>query len=477
MNKKLDSNLSFQKSIKPIRKISGQISISGDKSISHRALLFSTLMQGENKIQGLLASEDVMHTKEACEKIGAQIIKTGENDFKVDGIGMKLPARDYGSIYLGNSGTSMRLIMGILAGSPGANAILTGDESLSKRPMERITGPLSQFSGKLKTAKSGLPPVRVEGQQLSSIAYLSDISSAQLKSALMFSSLMSQVPYFYGEKEKSRDHSERFLRSLDIEVLEANLEDGEVDNDFTLTESQKKQVKSWSKRGILYKMNPPYKIKKRDIYVPGDISSAAFFIVLAAILPDSKITINNVGLNPSRIGILEAVQKMGVKVFIEKVSGSEEKSVSGNQGEGEPSGNITIYSSETFGTVFEGSIIPNIIDEIPILSVLAAFSGGKTVFRGVQELRVKESDRIHAICTNLSNCGIEVQEWNDGFGVTGGRDKALGGTTVKTYYDHRIAMAFAIFGLASKKGVYLDDAGWIATSFPGFFDKIRVLVP
>ncbi len=389
--------------------------------------------------------------------------KVDKKQLIIKGIGVKLPAKDFGILDMGNSGTAIRLLSGVLAGSSGVKAILTGDSSLMQRPMQRIAHPLEQFGAHVRTSQQGTGPLRIEGRQLDSMKWISHIASAQIKSSMIFAAMVSQVELEYIEPMPSRDHTERFLDYLEIECIRKN------GKDFPETSLQSKE---WlgNKDQIdtsfahYYHIKPPYQWQMDQYRVPGDISSAAFFIVLASIIPNSQIQLMNVGLNPSRAGILEALKQMGGKI-----------EVLANQDKGEPIGDIDIKYAQLQGTKFSGSIIPNIIDEVPILAVAAAFADGETEFLGVEELRYKESDRIQAICENLQSCGVTVDQWQDGFRVHGQKN-VTGRSYIKSHSDHRIAMAFTILGLASREGVEIDDASWINTSFPDFFDLIKQIV-
>ncbi len=446
----------MKKKINPIDKIQGNLILPGDKSISHRAVIFSSLMKDDVMISGILDSGDIHSTMRACSSLGVKFEKRESYLRKSGSVLQNRPlAVDLGSIDLGNSGTSIRLLTGLFAGMPDVRVEFFGDASLNKRPMRRVAEPLNLCGADVTVSDKGTPPVRISGKKLNTIQYNSPVSSAQIKSSLMLAALSSQADLVFAEPWLSRDHTERFLHFLDVNLSQ---EERQVSGWQNLPES-------WQREGIAtyfsYKMSPPYTITSKDIIVPGDISSAAFFMVLATILPNSILHLKRVGLNPSRTGILKALERMGANIAVEMEVSSPE-----------PMGTVRIESGPTRGTVFSGEIIPNIIDEIPILSVLAAFSEGDTRFEGVGELRVKESDRIAAVETNLRSCGIEVESWSDGFVVHGKPGKVRGGK-IQSMHDHRIVMSFSVLGLASLEGTEIDDISWIDTSFPNFYQLLE----
>ena len=436
--------------IHPVSHILGKISVPGDKSISHRAVIFSSLQKRPVKLENLLLAEDVIHHLEAFKRLGHYT--TNQNaSVMVNGVGLPIPNKNYGEIDLGNSGTAIRLLSGLFAGSPGVKVSLVGDSSLMQRPMRRIVLPLEPFGAHISLSPQNTAPIQIEGQKLQSIAWSSDLSSAQVKSACILAGIASNVSVEYIEPLQSRDHTERFLEQLGITIYrERSVQTPRKDNWHG----------SMGITGNYYKIIPPYDWEMDDYIIPGDISSAAFFLVLAALKAKEHFQINQIGLNPSRIGIIDALTRMGADIQIMMTNEV-----------GEPVGDLSLKATKLNGTIFEGEIIPNIIDEIPILAVAAAFADGVTEFRGVADLRNKESDRITAVCSNLSSCGVKTEEWQDGFKVYG--QKNVSGGLVKSFLDHRIAMAFAVLGMASENGVEIDDVQWVNTSFPGFFDIIK----
>lgn len=450
------NNAMNSRRVNPVSAVTGEVILPGDKSISHRSIIFSSMMKEDIRIHGLLESEDIEATMRACSALGVEFQKQ-EDSWQKKGIINPSLASTGKQVFLGNSGTSIRLLSGFFAGMPGVEVEFYGDESLNRRPMLRVADPLRSVGADIRLSEKGTAPIHIKGKSLQDIRYYSPISSAQVKSSLMLAAISSEINCEFAEMDQSRDHTERFLEYLGISLQKREFSAGDLqDLGFQLPADHPLDAVYH-----YYKMEPPYEVMSRDIEVPGDISSAAFFLVLATILPDSKLRIKNLGLNPSRTGILEALQRMGAQLQIEEKASDPE-----------PMGDIIVRSARTHGEHFSGSIIPNIIDEIPILSVLAAFSEGETVFQGVSELRVKESDRIDAICRNLRSCGIEVEEWSDGFRVKGSTQKVRGGK-INSLKDHRIVMSFSVLGLASSQGVEIDESQWVDTSFPGFYSILE----
>ncbi len=419
--------------IKPIKKIKQEITVPGDKSISHRAIMLSAIAEGESKIFNFLLGQDCLSTVDCFSKMEVPIEITAK-EVKIQGLGLKGLKRPKNVLDVGNSGTTIRLMSGILAGQD-FDCQITGDASIQKRPMGRIIAPIKQMGGVIYgSPRENFPPLTIEGGKLKGIKYSMPVASAQVKSAVLLAGLYGEGTTTVAEIQKSRDHTERLLK-----YLGANLE----------------------QKGSAVVLNPTHKLYAKEIYVPGDISSAAFFLVLAAIVKEGQITLQNVGLNPTRTGIIDVLRKMGakLKIFNQKVVNSE------------PMGDIFITNSELKGIEIGGTMIPRVIDEIPVIAVAAAFAKGLTIIKNAEELRVKETDRITAIATELKKIGAKIEETKDGL-IIQGTGKLTGGE-INSYQDHRMAMALAIAGLASQEGVIIDNPQWVEISYPNFFDEIR----
>ena len=392
------------------KSLNGQIAVPADKSVSHRAMIFAALANGKSVIKNFSDGQDPHSTVEVCRNLGAEIIQNGSEITVVsDG---KL--RSYAdNIYCGNSGTTMRLMTGVLAGQ-NFDSVLTGDESLSKRPMKRIIEPLTMMGAKIQS-DDNRAPIRISGQELVGIDYVSKLASAQVKSCILLAGLFANGVTKYTEPHLSRNHTEIMLKAMGADIV---VED--------LTTSIKKS-----------------KLYPIQIEVPGDISSAAFFIVSALIVPDSKILIKNVGLNPTRTGIIDVVEKMGAQIRI----------VNKKEVCGEVIGDIEVEYSELKGCEISGDIIPRLIDEIPVIAVLATQADGQTVIKDAQDLRNKESDRISAVVAELRKLGADIEETSDGM-IISGKTELSGGVEVDTYNDHRLAMSLYVAGLICKKEIY-----------------------
>jgi 3-phosphoshikimate 1-carboxyvinyltransferase len=411
------------------------ITIPGDKSISHRSAMFASLAEGRSTITGFLESEDCLSTVNAMRSLGARIEHTGKGTFVIDGCGGKFTAPT-GDVDCGNSGTTMRLISGILAAQPFRSRLI-GDASLSKRPMGRVINPLTEMGGHFTSEgdQPGRPPLVIDGGSLQPISYEMPVASAQVKSAILLAGLSATGETSVIEPAACRDHTERMLQefgvALDLGVADAN-----------------------GRRHIAVK--GPQTLKARDFAVPGDISSAAFWLVAAAAKKGSDTTIESVGLNPTRTGIISVLQRMGAKIEITPV---DEKAA-------EPLGKVRVLGGPLQGTVIEGAEIPNVIDELPILAVAGALAQGKTIIKDAKELRVKETDRIAAVAGNLRLMGAIVTETEDGMIIEGGHP--LHGATLQCFGDHRIAMAFAIAGLFADGETVIENVECVATSYPTF---------
>jgi 3-phosphoshikimate 1-carboxyvinyltransferase len=421
----------------------GRIRVPGDKSISHRALMLGALAAGETTIEGLLLGEDPRSTATCFRAMGAQISDLNTQQVRVRGIGLGELLEPVDVLNAGNSGTTLRLMLGILASHPGRFFTVTGDDSLRSRPMSRVVNPLRQMGAEIWGRKDGsLAPLAVLGRSLHPIHYRSPIASAQVKSCLLLAGLMTEGKTTVTEPALSRDHSERMLRAFGAEV--------EVDPEtcsVTVTGSAR--------------------LRGQAVVVPGDISSAAFWLVAAAIVPDSDLVVENVGVNPTRTGVLEALQMMGADITQENY----------REVAGEPVADLRVRHAGTDdrpalnACQIGGAVIPRLIDEIPILAVAAAFAKGTTIIRDAEELRVKESDRIAVMANQLNKMGAQITELPDGMEITGGNP--LKGTEVDSHTDHRIAMSLAIAALNAAGTTTIHGAEAAAISYPTFVETLE----
>ena len=417
--------------------LQGRIRVPGDKSISHRALMLGAIAEGETQIQGLLLGEDPRSTAACFRALGAEISELNTELVKVKGIGLGNFQEPINVLDAGNSGTTMRLMLGLLASHPGRFFTVTGDSSLRSRPMSRVVKPLQQMGAQIWGRKGNtLAPLAIQGQALQPIHYHSPIASAQVKSCILLAGLNTEGQTTVTEPALSRDHSERMLRAYGAELS--------IDpdtNSVTITGGAK-----------LY---------GQTVIVPGDISSAAFWLVAGAIVPGSDLVVENVGVNPTRTGILEALALMGADIQLE------------NQREvaGEPVADIRVRSGGLKSCTIAGYIIPRLIDEIPILAVAAAFAEGTTIIRDAEELRVKESDRITVMAQQLNKMGAKISELPDGMEITGGTP--LVGAAVDSHTDHRIAMSLAIAALNAIGTTTIHRAEAAAISYPNFTITLR----
>ena len=414
--------------------LTGCPKIPGDKSISHRALILGAIAEGTTKINGLLESEDVLNTARALQKLGAAISKDDSGLWTVEGTEtFKQPDS---ILDMGNSGTGVRLLMGLLASCP-IRVSLTGDPSLCSRPMKRITDPLSQTGAVFQTTDGKLPITMRGHADDRPFDYVMPVASAQLKSALLLAGLRKKQTTTVYEPVACRDHTERMLKAFGADIRsEKNADDVNV---ITLRGGRR--------------------LKAQDVFVPADISSAAFALVAALITDNSDVTVRNVGLNPLRTGILDVLLKMGADIRFEN-----KREIAG-----EPAADLRVLSSKLKGIDVPEEIAPSMIDEYPILAVAAAFAEGETVLNGLSELKVKESDRFRAIIDGLNKNGVECAETGgDSIRIRGFGKKPCGGGLIEAKLDHRIAMSFMVMGMASENPVYIDDASSVATSFPEF---------
>ncbi len=421
-----------------VSKISGELVIPGDKSISHRSLMLSALSSGENRISGLLESEDVLNTKKSLQKMGVTIFKEG-NDYIVLGQGLNSLKPSTEPLDFGNSGTGCRLMMGLVATYP-FPTIFTGDESLSSRPMMRVITPLAKMGADIAYAQGGCLPLTIQGTPLlAPIEYEVPVPSAQVKSAIILAALRVSGETKIIEAKKTRDHTERMLQyyGIDITTKEVN-----------------------GKSEITISGGQPFAAK--DIDVAADPSSAAFPVVASLIVPDSEITIRNVLTNPSRFGLFETLIEMGADIEVHN-----HRNLSG-----EKVADITArYSPNLKGITVPKDRAPSMIDEYPILSIAASVAEGETVMEGLEELKVKESDRLQAIYDGLVASNVNVKKGEDWLRIVG--SEILGGSTISTHGDHRIAMSFLIAGMVSENPIKTDKPDMIATSFPGFKDLMN----
>lgn len=417
--------------------LQGRIQVPGDKSISHRALMLGAIAQGETQIQGLLLGEDPRSTASCFRAMGAEISELNTELVKVQGIGLGQLQEPVDVLDAGNSGTTMRLMLGLLASHPGRLFVVTGDQSLRSRPMSRVVQPLQQMKAQIWGRQDGkLAPLAVQGRSLSPIHYHSPIASAQVKSCILLAGLMTEGQTTVTEPALSRDHSERMLQAFG-----AKLSIDPETNSVTV--------------------DGPAQLQGQKVIVPGDISSAAFWLIAGAIVPDSELVIENVGVNPTRTGVLEALSMMEADIQLEN-----QRTVAG-----EPVADLRVRSSSLKACTIAGDLIPRLIDEIPILAVAAAFAQGTTVIRDAEELRVKESDRIAVTANQLNRLGAKVQELPDGLEITGGTP--LTGTDVDSHTDHRIAMSLAIAALNATGTTTIHGAEAAAISYPDFIPTLQ----
>ncbi|MEL6437812.1 MAG: 3-phosphoshikimate 1-carboxyvinyltransferase [Cyanobacteria bacterium J06621_8] len=416
--------------------LTGKIAIPGDKSISHRALMLGAIAEGETIIEGLLLGEDPRSTAACFRGMGAEISELNSQQVIVKGVGLGNLKEPDAVLDAGNSGTTMRLMLGLLASHPKSLFVVTGDHSLRSRPMSRVIKPLTEMGASIWGRQgNSLAPLAVQGKQLQPIHYHSPIASAQVKSCILLAGLMVDGKTTVTEPALSRDHSERMLRAFG-----ATLDIDSATNSVTLTGQPT--------------------LKGQKVVVPGDISSAAFWLVAGAIIPGSDVLITNVGVNPTRCGILEALEMMEADI-----SRENQRLVAG-----EPVADLRVRTSKLKSCKIGGDLIPRLIDEIPILSVAAMFAQGTTVIRDAAELRVKESDRLAAMATQLNKMGAKITELPDGLEITGGN--RLSGSEVDSLTDHRIAMSLAIAALKAQSTTIIKRAEAIAISYPDFVQTL-----
>ena len=413
----------------------GELAVPGDKSISHRSVMFGALSEGITEAENFLTGADCLSTISCFRQMGISVEQNGTS-VVVHGKGLHGLTRPSGIIDAGNSGTTVRLLSGILAGQP-FDSMITGDASIQKRPMKRVMTPLSQMGASITSVhENGCAPLQIKGSPLHGIHYLSPVASAQVKSCVLLAGLYADTPTSVTEPAISRNHSELMLRYFGADI---------------------------QCEGTTSTVLPDPRLVGQKVNVPGDISSAAYFIAAALLVPGSEVLLKNVGINPTRDGMLRVVRAMGGDVTL----------VNENTDGAEPCADLLIRSSSLHATTIEGELIPTLIDELPVIAVLAAFAEGTTVIKDAAELKVKESDRIAVMTENLKRMGADVEPTDDGMIIHGGRP--LHGATINPYLDHRIAMSFAVAALAADGETKIQDADCVKISYPGFYTDLEGL--
>ncbi|HEX6593465.1 MAG TPA: 3-phosphoshikimate 1-carboxyvinyltransferase [Bacillota bacterium] len=424
--------LNDERLLRPLR---GTIEVPGDKSMSHRSIMFGSLAEGTTTIANFSDGEDCLRTIAAFKQLGISIERQG-SDVKVYGKGIQQLQEPTQPIYFGNSGTTARLMIGLLAGLPLFSTVY-GDPSLSKRPMRRVIDPLQKMGAIIYGRNNGeYLPIAIKGTKLTGIHYKLPVKSAQVKSALLLAGLLARGHMSIVEKSPTRDHTEKMLQAFGVNI---NVHEQTIH------------------------MEGNQKLSATTIYIPGDISSAAFFLVAAAIVPGSNITLKNIHLNDTRTGIVDVLLEMGAKLTIENKQAKN----------GEQFGDVHISSHPLRGITIEGDLIPRLIDEIPIIALLATQAEGTTIIKDAEELKVKETDRLHAVVTVLKNLGADIKATNDGMVIRG--KTSLHGGEVSAYHDHRMAMMAAIASLITDGDVFIDDLSSINISYPTFFKDLQEL--
>ena len=415
--------------------LKGEIAIPGDKSISHRSIMFGAIAKGKTTVSNFLLGEDCLSTISCFQKLGVSIEQV-DDKVLIDGNGLSALKEPTDVLDVGNSGTTIRLLLGILAGRPFHN-VLIGDESIGKRPMTRVTNPLRQMGANIDGRKNGeYTPLSITGGNLKGIDYELPVASAQVKSCLLFAGMQASGMTTIIEPVKTRDHTERMIQKFGGKI--------EVD-------------------GLRMQISGDQQLNGTDIHVPGDISSAAFFLVAGAIVPDSEIILRNVGLNPTRTGIIEVMQEMGADLTIVNI---DEEAF-------EPCGDIIIKTSSLKGITIEGDLIPRLIDEIPVIALLATQAEGVTVIKDAEELKVKETNRIDTVVAELKKLGANIEATEDGMIIKG--KSQLNGGNVSSHGDHRIGMMLAVAATICQEDVYLEKEESIYISYPSFFEHLHKL--
>ncbi|MBC6134473.1 3-phosphoshikimate 1-carboxyvinyltransferase [Listeria booriae] len=414
--------------------LNGTIRVPGDKSISHRSIMFGALANGTTTVSNFLKGEDCLSTIGVFRALGVRIEEFPDK-IVVHGTGWDGLKRPDETLDVGNSGTTIRLMLGILAGRP-FDATLEGDASIAKRPMGRVMLPLREMGAIFEAKDANFAPVKVTGTKLQPMTYTLPVASAQVKSAIIFAALQADGETTIIEKEKTRDHTEQMIRQFG----------GAITTD-----------------GLTIRVNGGQEFQGQNVIVPGDISSAAFFIVAGLIIPNSKIRLENVGLNPTRTGIIDVVKEMGGKITVEQTSKAGD----------EPAGTVIVETSDLKGIEIGGNIIPRLIDELPVIALLASQANGQTVIKDAEELKVKETNRIDAVVTELSKMGVALVGTDDGMIIEG--NQTLHGATVQSYGDHRMGMMLQVAALLADSDVTLEKAEAINVSYPSFFEDVASL--
>ena len=425
----------------PARSLQGVVQVPGDKSISHRALLFGAIAEGPTRITGLLPAEDPLSTAACLRAMGVTIsaIEAGQ-PVSVEGVGLDGLREPEDVLDCGNSGTTMRLMLGLLAGRAGRHFVLTGDGSLRRRPMQRVGGPLAQMGAQISGRSGGnLAPLAIRGQQLQGATIRTPVASAQVKSALLLAALTATGDTTVIEPVQSRDHSERMLRAFGAQLSVG----GPGLTEVTVT--------------------PGASLRGQDVIVPGDISSAAFWLVAGAITPGADLTVQNVGLNPSRTGVLDVLEQMGARIEL----------LNGREVAGEPVGDLRVTHGPLQAFTIGADLIPRLVDEIPVLAVAACYAEGISRVTGAEELRVKETDRLAVMARQLGAMGARIEEFADGLTIEGG--VPLQGAEVDSETDHRVAMSLAVAAQVAHGPTLLHRPGAAAVSYPGFWDDLERL--
>ena len=423
------------------RSLKGHVRVPGDKSISHRALLFGAIAEGTTRIEGLLPAEDPLSTAACLRAMGVQVsaIEAGKT-VVVEGVGLDGFQEPESVLDCGNSGTTMRLMLGLLAGRSGRHFVVTGDDSLRRRPMKRVGGPLSEMGATIHGRAGGnLAPLAIEGRQLRGATIRTPVASAQVKSAILLAALTADGPTTVIEPVQSRDHSERMLRAFGADLSVG----GPGQTEVTVV--------------------PGSSLKGQDVVVPGDISSAAFWLVAGAITPGADLTIENVGLNPSRTGILDVLKQMGARIEV----------LNARDVAGEPVGDLRVVHGPLKGFSIGADLIPRLVDEIPVLAVAACCAEGPSRVTGAEELRVKETDRLAVMARQLGAMGAQIEEFPDGMTIQGG--VMLHGAEVDSETDHRVAMSLAVAAQIASGVTTIARPEAAAVSYPGFWDDLERL--
>lgn len=422
---------------KRAKSIKGELTVPGDKSISHRSIMLGSLAKGNTEVTGFLQGADCLSTIDCFRKMGVQITNKGDGTVVICGRGLRGLLPPKGTLDVGNSGTTTRLMSGILAAQSFSSRV-NGDASIQKRPMKRIMTPLAMMGADIRSELGNdCAPLVINGRQLKGISYASPVASAQVKSAILFAGLYADGATTVTEPALSRNHTELMLEEFGVDI---------------------------KTEGKTVTLSPAKELLARKINVPGDISSAAYFMVAAAITPNSCVTVKNVGINPTRDGIIRVMEMMGADIEVEKTSADI----------GEPIADITVKTSELKGCVIGGDIIPTLIDEIPAIAILACFAEGKTIIKDAGELKVKESNRIDVMVSNLSAMGADIEATDDGMIIKGG--KSLHGAAIDSKLDHRIAMSFAVAALNADGETDILGSECVDISYPGFYGDLMKLI-